>query len=170
MSADDFDTRLETASHRLAALGERLTAGGPWPFAERFDHAPEAAWGPRETLAHLAEMLPYWLGEAERLIDMTDGPEPFGRAATDDVRLAIIERDRTLPIRELLARVGTGIERWRVRWAELDETARNRRGLHPVRGEMTVTEVATRFVAGHLQDHLDQLAETVGAEPDAGST
>ena len=162
MSEDEFDLGLEAARDRLGELGRTLRDGGPWPLAERFDHSPEAAWGPREILAHLAEMLPYWLGEAERLIDMANGPEPFGRDATNNVRLAIIERDRTLPIRELEARVAAGIERWQRRWPELDESARSRRGLHPALGEISVTDVANRFVARHLQEHLGQLAQSVG--------
>lgn len=162
MTNDELDLGLAAARDRLDELGRTLRDGGPWPLAERFDHAPEAAWGPREILAHLAEMLPYWLGEAERLIDMTGGPEPFGRDATNDVRLAIIERDRTLPVRELVARAAAGIERWQRRWPELDPAARSRRGLHPALGEISVTDVATRFAARHLQDHLDQLAGTVG--------
>lgn len=165
MSDDGFDQRMAVARDRLAELGRALRDGGPWPLAERFDHTPEAEWGPRETLAHLSEMLPYWLGEAERLIDMTDDPEPFGRDATDDVRLAIIERDRTLPIRELEARVANGIERWRSRWPQLDGAARGRRGLHPTLGEITVMQIATRFVAKHLGDHLDQLAATAVVDP-----
>lgn len=162
MTNDELDLGLAAARDRLDELGRTLRDGGPWPLAERFDHAPEAAWGPREILAHLAEMLPYWLGEAERLIDMTGGPEPFGRDATNDVRLAIIERDRTLPVRELEARVAAGIERWQRRWPGLDESARSRRGLHPALGEISVTDVANRFVARHLQDHLGQLAQSVG--------
>ena len=160
---DDLDQRLAAAADRLASFAPTLRDGS-WPLAERFDHAPEAAWGPRELLAHLAEMLPYWLGEAERIIDMKAGPEPFGRAATNDVRLAIIERDRTLPIRELQARVAVGIDRWRRRWAELDEPTQARHGLHPTLGEMTVGEIGSRFVAGHLDDHLDQLTVILSGE------
>jgi hypothetical protein len=78
------------------------------------------------------------------------------------VRLAIIGRDRSLPIRELEARVRIGIERWRRRWAELDQDARRRRGTHVKRGQLTVEEVADRFVVGHLEEHLDQLAEAAG--------
>ncbi|MBA3234738.1 MAG: hypothetical protein H0T59_01940 [Chloroflexi bacterium] len=102
-------------------------------------------------------MLTYWLGEAERVVDMTDGPRAFGRVATDDVRLAMLARDRTLPIRELLARVQSGLVRWRERWPRLDSGLRARTGLHPTLGEVDVTEIATRFVVGHLEDHLDQL-------------
>lgn len=170
---DELDRRLAAAALRLADFRSVLGTGS-WALAERFDHAPEAAWGPREVLAHLGEILPYWLGEAERIVDMTAGPEPFGRIATNDVRLAIIERDRTLPVRELVARVDDGVERWRGRWAELDVADRARRGLHPTLGELTVADVATRFVAGHLEDHLDQLATILAdaaadAADDAGA-
>jgi hypothetical protein len=168
MSDDDVEARLAAASDRLGGLRPALREGEPWALAARFDHAPEASWGPPEVLAHLGEMLPYWLGEAERILDATGGPPAFGRTATDGVRLAIIERDRSLPAHELEARVQVAIERWRRRWAELDDASRARSGMHPVRGTLTVADVATRLVAGHLEDHLDQLADALGGDAAAG--
>lgn len=164
---DQLDGRLAAASARLAGLGEALQAGGPWPLAVRFDHSPEASWGPPEILAHVGEMLSYWLGEAERILEASDEPAPFGRTATDDGRLAVIGRDRTLPLRELVARAQARIARWRQRWAELDETGRARPGAHVTLGALTVADVAARLVAGHLEGHLDQLAEAVGGDPAA---
>jgi len=158
MTTDDFDSRLAAVADRLSGLRPVLE-GGSWPLAERFDHAPEASWGVREVLAHLEEMFSFWLGEAERVVDMSTGPEPFGRVATEEVRVAVISRDRTLPVRELLARIFVGIERWRRRWAELSETERARTGMHPTQGELTVSDLATRFVADHAEGHLDQLSE-----------
>lgn len=165
MSNDGFDVRLAAAADRLTDLGDVLERDGPWPLAERFDHAPEASWGPRETLAHMEEMLAFWLGEVERILEAPDGSATFGRMATDDVRLAIIGRDRALPIRELLARVRNGMDRWRQRWTDLDETARRRRGSHVTLGKMTVEDLAGRFVAGHIEDHLDQLLTTLDGQP-----
>lgn len=167
MNHDDLDSRLAAADDRLAALAGALQRAGPWPLAARFDHAPEASWGPPEILAHLEEMLPFWLGEAERILDPTARATTFGRAATDGVRLAIIARDRTLPLPELVARVQLGIERWRRRWAELDPERRERGAAHLTLGQLTVSDVATRFAVGHLEDHLDQLAATLGGEPPA---
>jgi hypothetical protein len=155
---DTFDSRLAAAADRLAGFAPALTSGGSWPLAERFDTAPEAAWGPPEVLAHLEEMLPYWLGEVERIIDMHEGPAPFGRVATDEIRLSVIARDRTLPLRELVARIDSDIARWRRRWAALDDEERARIGVHPRLGEMSVTAAAERFAADHLEEHLDQLA------------
>jgi hypothetical protein len=165
MSENTFEQRLTAAEARLHGLAAALEAGGPWPLASRFDHSTEASWGPRETLAHVEEMLSFWLGEAERILDGGEdgGPAVFGRQATDEVRLAIIARDRTLPIRELVARVEIGVDRWRRRWAELDSAARQRIGTHVTRGELTIGALADRFVAGHLEEHLDQLAEAAGS-------
>lgn len=163
----DLDGRLAASAERLASMAGELVARAPWPLATRFDHAPETVWGPPEILAHLEEMLAFWLGEAERILDSADEAPPFGRAATDDVRLAVIGRDRGLPIRELIARTLVGIERWRRRWPELDEASRSRTGTHPRLGVMTVADVAVRFTAGHLEEHLDQLAEALGDAPRA---
>ena len=88
---------------------------------------------------------------------------PFGRVATDDVRIAIIERDRTLPSRELHRRGSTnGIERWRRRWPDLIAEDRDRTGTHPTLGELSVSDIASRFVASHLEEHLDQLGAPRG--------
>jgi hypothetical protein len=168
MSDDELDGRLAAASERLGNLANALLAGGPWPLAVRIDHTPEAVWGPREVLAHLEEMLPYWLGEVERILESTDDPAAFGRTATDDVRLRIIERDRTLPPRELVARAEVGIERWRRRWAELDEGDRLREGTHAMLGRMTTTDVASRFAVGHLEEHLVQLAAVLDGDTTGG--
>ena len=159
---DDVDTRLAAAGERLTELSGPLMAGAPWALAAQFDNSPEASWGPRETLAHLEEMLAYWLGEMERVLEAPDDGAPFGRVITDEVRLAIIERDRTLPLRELLARVQIGIDRWRGRWGELDEASRGRIGTHPRLGPVTVTDLASRFAVVHLEDHLDQLEAAIG--------
>ena len=161
MDDAEFDVRLSAAATRFRNLGPALRSGGPWPLAERFDHAPEAEWGPREILAHLEEMLAYWFGEMERVVAMTDGPQPFGRVATDNVRLAIIERDRTLPVEELMTRVENGIERWRRRWPDLVEPERDRTGIHQTLGELSVSDIASRFVSRHLEDHLRQLEATL---------
>ena len=66
--------------------------------------------GPREVLSHTAEMLTYWLGEFERIVEAGRGPGngvPFGRLATDTLRAGVLERDRTLPLRELFDRIDT---------------------------------------------------------------
>jgi hypothetical protein len=91
--------RMREARDAFEVLGAVVAAGEPWPLADRFGAEPEAAWGPPEVLAHVDEMLPFWLGEMERIVAGAPEPVPFGRVATDPVRSAVIGRDRTLPSR-----------------------------------------------------------------------
>lgn len=158
--------RLADVRAAYVAIAPRVIAGEPWPLAEAFGTEPEASWGPREVLAHVQEMLPFWLGELERIVDgPPPGPTPFGRIADDAVRIGIIERDRTLPLRVLFARVDAGMRAWSDRLAGLTAAERRRVGLHPRLGEVPVDRMLERFVLGHAEDHVAQLEEILGRAP-----
>jgi hypothetical protein len=156
--------RLENAASEMLALRDPVEAGAPWPLAELYGPEPEASWGPPELLAHVEEYLRYWLGEIERVLagDSADAV-PFGRVATDEIRIGVIGRDRSLPLRELFARIQSDAARVAKRLGELDEDDANRRGLHPARGEMTVREMLEPFLVGHTEGHVTQLREILGA-------
>ncbi len=151
--------RLRATADTFLALRPAVLAGEPWPLAADFGHGPEAAWGPPEVLAHLTEMLPYWLGEVERILAGWPTPVPFGRVATDDVRIAIIGRDRTVPLRELFDRVEADITRYERRLAELSTADLARLGRHPARGSISVQTVLDLIVVDHLEEHCAQLRE-----------
>ncbi len=159
--------RLEAAWAGLAATRPAVEDGAPWPLAETFDDSDEARWGPGEVLSHLAEMAPYWLGEIERVLAGHPEPVPFGRIASDPVRIALVERDRSVPPRELYDRIGGDLQRFVQRWRALSAADLARRGLHPTRGEFTVAAMPDRFIVGHLEDHVRQL-EGILAAPDGG--
>jgi hypothetical protein len=163
----DTTRRLAASRSAYAELRAPIEAGEPWPLATAFGTEPEADWGPREVLTHVAEMLPFWLGELERL-QAGDGsaPVPFGRTADDALRIGTIGRDRTLPLRELFGRIDSGIGRWADRLTELagDPGADSRPGLHPRLGELSAAQLADRFVVSHLEDHVAQL-RTILARP-----
>jgi hypothetical protein len=172
MNASRIDTlvdRLQAAAAGFAAQRQRLQAGEPWPLRdlERVDGA-EAEWGPTEVLAHVAEMLPYWLGEAERVMAGRTDPVRFGRTAEDRIRTLTVARDRTLPVRELLDRISSGAERYARRAATLGPDDLARRGLHPTQGELTVIDSLERFVVSHAEGHVTQLAQALGPGADPG--
>jgi len=159
-STPDPLARLAASRVTFVALQPRVAAGEPWPLAEDFGIGPEASWGPREVLAHTCEMLFYWMGEYERIVEANRARGngiPFGRTATDAVRIGILERDRTVPLRELFARIDLGIGRWEARLATGTAGEGDAVGLHPSRGEMTADQVRDQMIVSHLQDHIDQL-------------
>jgi hypothetical protein len=159
---DEALERLARARASFVALRPRVVAGEPWPLADDFGAGPEASWGPREVLSHTAEMLPYWLGELERVVEAdrsSDDPLPFGRTAGDAVRLGILERDRVLPLRELFDRIDAGIGRWEARQPSLTPEEGNARGLHVRDGDVPATWIRDRFVIRHLEEHAVQLEE-----------
>lgn len=160
--------RLQAARDGLAATRARVEAGAPWRMAAVYDDSDEARWGPGEVLAHLAEMAQYWLGEIERVLDGPSEPVPFGRIATDEVRIGVVGRDRSLPPRELYDRIDDALTRFDRRWRGLGEADLARRGLHPTRGELTVADMPDRFIVGHLADHVTQLEAILAGTDTAG--
>ena len=162
MTMEALIGRLETAHGRLGALRPGVEAGAPWPRSAQFGVEPEASWMPPELLAHVAEMLPYWLDQVERIIDGYPEPVPFGRVQSDDARIAAIGRDRDLPVTELYRRIAAGMDVVTTRLGSLDTLAAEKRGTHPTLGEMHLADVVARMLAGHLEEHVTQLDRMVG--------
>ena len=162
---DELANRLERAAESMVELGPAIAAGEPWPLAEQVGPGPESSWGPREVLAHAAEMLPYWMGEIELLLDAGGGAEPaaFGRLEADEARVAIISRDRQFPARELLGRVEAEARRVARRYRALSDADAETLGRHLTRGDLPVREIAERLMVGHLEGHVTQLRETLAA-------
>jgi DinB superfamily len=161
--------RLTVARSALLAARPDVEAGEPWTLSDNFGTEPEASWGPPEILAHVAEMLPFWLGEIERVLAGSAAPVPFGRVATDQLRLLVLERDRSLPPRELFDRIATTSDRVARRLESLTPRDTERRGVHPTRGEVTVEALAERFIVSHLEEHAEQLAAVAAAPPGRGA-
>ena len=161
---EELADRLEHATEAMIELGPQLAAGEPWPAADVVGPGPESSWGPREVLAHVAEMLPFWLGEIELILDAGGGEPPaFGRLEADEIRVAIISRDRAFPARELLGRVEAEGRRVARRFRALSEDDALASGRHTTRGDMSVRDIAERFIVGHVEGHVSQLREAISA-------
>jgi threo-3-hydroxy-L-aspartate ammonia-lyase len=149
---------------RLARVERRLAdhAARPIPSALT-DPDPGATerWEAGQVWAHLAEFPGYWLGQIRAVLagvtDGVDEPIPFGRLKTDLGRVAAIEEERRTDPQELLRRVTTTLAEVSAVLGALPREAWRTRGLHPVRGEMRLSEIVERFVVSHLEEHADQL-------------
>ena len=139
-------------------------AGEPWPLAERLRDGAGGAWGPREVLAHVQEMLPFWLGEMERVLD-GDGstPVPFGRIADDD-RCASASSSVTgrLPLRVLFGRDRCGAGAHGPAGSRpSSEVEQARVGAHPEARRDAGRVDARTVLIGHAEDHIAQLTDTI---------
>ena len=159
----DLADRLSVARRDFGGLRDAVESGRPWSLSDVFGVEPEAHWGPPEVLAHVAEMVPFWQGEIARILDGAPEPVPFGRVASDALRIGVIERDRSLPPGELFERIDASAGRFADRLGSLTAAQAARRGLHPTLGDMTVAQIAERFVVSHLEDHVRQLSAALAA-------
>lgn len=163
-SVDALLARLADAERRLA---EHAAAPLPEGLADP-DPGAEERWEAGQVWAHLAEFPAYWLAQAQRVISQpTHAPVPFGRVKTDAGRLEAIERDRHTDPAALLERVRASLAEVTDAARSWDDAAWRLRGIHPTLGEMTVERLVERFIAGHLEEHADQLDALASAPPPA---
>jgi hypothetical protein len=144
---------------RLQAAAGRIRVLTPAVAPERLsdpDQATGERWDRGQILAHVAEMLPYWVGVIDRILAGGDGT-PFGRDRTDPSRVGPIERDRHSDPDRLLDRMDEGVALVRARLAGLGPADLERTGRHPARGEVTVAQIVEDYLVGHLEEHADQL-------------
>lgn len=169
---DGLADRLDAAVAAMTELGPAIAAGEPWALTDVYGPGPESAWGPREVLAHVSEMLPYWLGEIELIVDagvdeagVAAGAEPpgFGRLEDDPIRVQIIGRDRAFPGRELLGRIEAEGRRAASRFRAFTDAESGLMGRHVTRGNLAISDLAERLIVGHIEGHVTQLRDTVAA-------
>jgi hypothetical protein len=143
---------------RLLAAAGRIRATAPRLSDQTLTDAdPDTGerWDRGQVLAHVAEMLPYWVEQVE-LVAAGD-QTPFGRARTDPGRVGVIERDRHEDPARLLDRVDEGVGEVLALLDRLDDQALARTGQHQTLGEMTAAAIVDRFLVAHLEEHADQL-------------
>ena len=144
-AVDAFVQRVQTLPKELLT---RAPAPGEWSVAE--------------LAAHSAEIYPYW---AKQISYLRGNPgSPFGRTASDSERIGFIERHKGDPIESLLAAIKNGAaEAAAALYAFSDDEWRTVTGLHSARGEMDMDYISNLFLAGHAEEHLEQLDETLAA-------
>ena len=150
----DFTARLAAVEARLEAHARREPPAGltdPDPGADE-------RWEAGQVWAHIAEFVPYWLGELRTVIGRFDGTAvPFGRTKTDAGRIAAIEVGRSEPVPNQMTRTAEAVAEVRRFLAGLTPAEWNALGSHSTRGEMDVEAMVERFIVAHLEEHAEQL-------------
>lgn len=156
--AQAFLTRLELLEPRLRGLAGMelggLTAAEPGTGEQ---------WDCGQVWAHMAEFIPYWITQAEKIVSrQSPEPWPFGRTKTDPDRIAAIEKYRREPVRELWRDISEDINDLRSFINSAAPDAWELAGLHPTLGVMPLPKIVDEFLVGHLEQHAAQL-ESLGA-------
>jgi hypothetical protein len=153
---DGYLTRLDSVEARLAVAEARAPAVEALTGA---DPATGERWDRGQVWAHLAEFVPYWIGQAGPVLRGQESgePVPFGRTKADPERIGAIERDRSEPVPVLWADTSADIAALRAFLQAMEPEQWQIRGLHPTLGAMTIDELVEMFLVGHLEEHADQL-------------
>jgi DinB family protein len=152
---DQIKGRFANAEQRLAAH-----AAGPVStnLTDPDPETPEERWQAGQVWGHLAEFMPYWLGQLDKVISQYSGqPVPFGRTKADAARLQGIADGLGVPIADQMASVREAIAMARNYLAQLTPEQWAAIGLHARRGEMGVPDIVRTFMLDHLEEHASQL-------------
>jgi hypothetical protein len=145
--------RMAVAEGRLAAFAEH-----PPPGLTDADPKTGERWDAGQAWAHVAEFVPYWQREIERVVTgIGAGPVSFGRTSDDPGRADAIEAGRHEPPTEQMARLAGALMILRTYLVGLSEAEWGARGLYVRGNEMTVADIVDRYIVSHLEEHADQL-------------
>jgi hypothetical protein len=151
--AADFVRRLAAVEIRLRDLSRKRLEGRTDP-----DPANGESWDAGQIWAHLADFVPYWISQVERVLaaDSPD-PVPFGRARANADHTAATERDRHQGPNALWHDAKEDLSDLRALLGDISDRAWQTKGVHPTRGVITVQQLIEELLIGHLEHHATQL-------------
>lgn len=147
----------EAQARRLEAVYEQLVQSLHTPdVAQKLAAQSGTEWSVTEVLGHMVEMIPYWLAACQTILT-ADTPPHFGRSLDAPERLAGVERGAHTSIQALLALLKPEVQKAAVMLRALTAAQRNKQGIHPTRGAMTVGEIIEGLILTHAEGHLVQI-------------
>lgn len=112
-------------------------------------------WTIMENLAHVAEFMPYWAGEIEKLVAAPG--QPFGRTLQHEGRLRAIKEHGTDSLEQAHAALPACYARLDQVLRKLNDSDLELTGIHPKYGEKPLAWFIDDFVVDHLAAHVEQL-------------
>lgn len=155
----------EAQARRLEAVGGDLTSLFRRPETSsrlRLNPGPDD-WSAMQTLAHIVEMIPYWLQHCQMLIAAEGAPPRFGRSLDSPERLAGVERGTAANADELLAQLQDEIVTAKRKITNMTPAELAKTGIHVRLGTMTVGDIIDRFIVSHAEEHLAQIKVALNA-------
>ena len=145
--------RLEASVERLLSDVERL------PADVLYREPGPGDWPVMSTLAHIAELLPFWAHQAESIARHPGSA--FGRTHDDPGRVGAIEQHGHDSIEAIAPAIRASLSEAVTTLRSLPPDAWTKTGQHSTRGEMSVADVVDRFLVSHVEEHEAQISQTL---------
>lgn len=118
----------------------------------------EDEWSIMQILSHLAEAIPYWLGEVETVIAMPGAG--WGRGLQDPARLAAVTDTDKLAVDDVMKQVEELKYKVESGLGNLDEETLSKESPHrnfAKFGNKPVSYIVDHFIDEHVSGHYDQI-------------
>jgi len=155
VSAEEHIARLERSVQSLLRDIEHL------PADVLYREPTAGKWPVMSTLAHLAELMPYWAHEAEKLAASPD--KAYGRTHDDPTRLGAIEQHGRDTLSETVPRIRTALDECVATLRAIPPDGWSAIGHHKTRGTKTVDQIVETFIVHHAEEHAAQTQATLTA-------
>lgn len=153
VTAEELVSRVEQTVEQLLAEIERLPA-------EVLYRAPTPGeWPVMSTLAHLAELLPFWAHQGAG-IAASPGKQ-VGRSLDDPRRVGPIEEHEHDSLDAMVPRVRAGLEECVATLRAIPADGWQARGTHPRHPSISVYELIETYVCNHAAEHAKQIHATL---------
>ncbi len=153
-------------AHRLELLVGDLLRRALDADPDSLYRAPaEGEWTAMQTLAHVAEVLRFWAGQAHAVATYPANRPRFGRATIDferdPDRLAAIEQHGFDSVESMAGAIHTSLSDAVRIVRSIPAAAWDRVGIHPEHGDETVRHIVDEYLLHHVERHLRQLDEAL---------
>ena len=118
----------------------------------------EEEWSIMQILSHLAEAIPYWLGEVKTVVD--NPGSQWGRGLQDPARLAAVTDTDRLSVEDVINQVKELKQQVETTLNPLDEESLAQENPHrnfAKFGNKPVSFIVDHFIDEHLSGHLGQI-------------
>ena len=153
MTPEERIQRLERSVNQLIQEIERL------PADVLYRPPSEGEWPVMSTLAHLAELLPYWAHQATGIANRPG--ELFGRTHDDPDRIGAVAEHGHDSLDTAVGRIRFSLQECMRLLRALPAEAWSRAGQHPTRGPMTIEQLVDAFLVNHAEEHAIQIQTSV---------
>jgi uncharacterized damage-inducible protein DinB len=155
-------TRASAAADRLTKTTDEILAEVERLPAELIHWVPgDGVWTVMDNLCHIREFVPFWTGQALRIV--RHSAEPWGRDHTDTARLAAVTNTAANRLEAVVADIREGVRRSAetLRTLSDEDLAVEATSRNPRWGKKPASFVVEDLLVHHVEKHQGQIRRNV---------